>query len=381
MLVPSKTQGKVSMVVPCYNKERDIPTMFDTILAQDWDNIELILVNDGSTDNTREIIAIYEPQFVARGYEAVIIDQENAGVCSAAKTGLARACGDYICMVDADDELDPAYVSTMAGWLDAHTSCDIAICSGINFRETDGGREFWHLPSKRLPTDDNEIAPEHFLMGEIIRQTVWVYLVRADYLRKCRIAETYHTSIRGSHEPGYVIPLLAYGGTIKYFPLPLYRFNGSGDGFSESNDMTHAQNYYDRYTELCDIAIDALPQNVADAPEKRFLKRVARLSAALRLYRLAAKMGAAANAEVGAGGAAAGAGTDGDAASAMGESYAVALLDEVNEDFAITPPLTREQIAGKEYQLTKAIGDSIFNHMTEADTQAFPGLDARKLWR
>jgi glycosyltransferase involved in cell wall biosynthesis len=353
-------QGKVSMVIPCYNKENYIAAMFDTILAQIWDTIELILVNDGSTDGTKAIIAAYEPQFRKRGYDVVVINQENAGVCAAAKTGLARATGDYICMVDSDDELDPTYVSTLAGWLDEHDDCDIAICSGINFRETAEGREFWHYPSKRLPADDNEIAPEHFLTGEIIRQTVWVYLVRASYLKKCQILETYHTAIRGSHEPGYVIPLLAHGGAIKYFPLPLYHFNGSGDGFSESNSMAHAQNYYDRYTELCDIAIDALPEDIANTLRKCFLKRVARLSASLRLYRLATNM---------------------KAAETVIESYVIALLNDVNTAFVINPPLSREQIKGKESRLTQAIGDCIFNHMNTKDAEDFPGLDATKLYR
>jgi glycosyltransferase involved in cell wall biosynthesis len=352
-------QGKVSMVMPCYNKVKYISTMFDTVLAQTWDTVELILVNDGSTDGTREVIAEYVAQFEARGYEVIVIDQKNAGVCTAAKTGLAHVTGNYVCMVDADDELDPEYVSTLAGWLDEHTDCDIAICSGINFRETENGRVFWHYPSKRMPADDNEIGPEHFLMGEIIRQTVWVYMARTEYLRKYRIIETYHTDIRGSHEPGYVIPLLAYGGIIKYFPLPLYRFNGSGDGFSESSDMTHAQNYYDRYTELCDIAIDTLPESIANSQRKRFLKRAALLSASLRLYRLAVNM---------------------KAENTVIESYAKNLLNDVNTAFALDPPLTREQIADKEYRLTKAIGDCMFNHMDAADAQAFPGLDATKLY-
>ena len=63
-----KTQGKVSMVMPCYNKVDYIAEMFDSIISQEWDNIELILVNDGSTDGTREVIAEYEQRFSARGF-------------------------------------------------------------------------------------------------------------------------------------------------------------------------------------------------------------------------------------------------------------------------------------------------------------------------
>ena len=67
------------MVVPCYNKVEYIGEMLDSVIAQKWDNIEVILVNDGSTDGTREAIAEYEPKLKTRGYETVIIDQENAG--------------------------------------------------------------------------------------------------------------------------------------------------------------------------------------------------------------------------------------------------------------------------------------------------------------
>jgi glycosyltransferase involved in cell wall biosynthesis len=355
--MPSQ-QGKVSIVIPCYNKVKYISTMLDTVLAQTWDTVELILVNDGSTDGTREVIAAYEAQFEARGYEAIIIDQENAGVCAAAKTGLTHATGDYICMVDSDDELDPEYVSTLAGWLDSHADCDIAICSGINFRETENGREFWHYPSKRLPVDDNEIGPEHFLMGEIIRQTVWVYMVRAEYLRKCQVVESYFIDTRGSHEPGFVIPLLAYKGEKKYLPLALYNFNGSGDGHSQFGDMDHAQQFYDTYVELCDIAIDTLPEDIASPQRKCFLKKAALLSASLRLYRLAVNM---------------------KAEDAVIKSYAVSLLNNVNAAFALDPPWTREQIAGKEYRLTTAIGDCMFNHMSATDAEDFPGLDTSRL--
>jgi len=59
-------QGKVSMVMPCYNKVNDISEMFDSIIAQEWNNIELILVNDGSTDGTRDIIAAFVRQKVER---------------------------------------------------------------------------------------------------------------------------------------------------------------------------------------------------------------------------------------------------------------------------------------------------------------------------
>lgn len=122
-------QPKVSMVVPCYNKVNWIRGMFDSVLAQNWDNIELILVNDGSTDGTCEIISEYEPRFRVRGYEVIIVDQDNQGVAAAVKHGLMRASGKYVCMPDCDDVLDPEYVSAMAGLLMVNAEIDCIICA------------------------------------------------------------------------------------------------------------------------------------------------------------------------------------------------------------------------------------------------------------
>ena len=124
-------QSKVSMIVTCYNKVKYIGEMFDSIISQEWNNIELILVNDGSTDGTRDVITEYESKFYKRGYDVVIIDQENEGVCAATKAGLSCITGKYVCIVDADDELDPKYISTMAGWLEEHNDTDYCICDAI----------------------------------------------------------------------------------------------------------------------------------------------------------------------------------------------------------------------------------------------------------
>jgi glycosyltransferase involved in cell wall biosynthesis len=354
----TRKQGKVSMVMPCYNKETYISTMFDTILNQTWDTIELVLVNDGSTDGTRDIISIYEPTFKTRGYEIVIIDQPNAGVCAAAKTGLTHATGDYVCLVDSDDELDSEYVATMATWLDEHADCDIAICSGINFRETNEGREFWHHPSKRLPADDNEIGPEHFLMGEIIRQTVWVYMARAEYLSKCQAGETYNSNTRGSHEPGYVIPLLACNGQKKYFPVPLYRFNGSGDGHSQFQTMDHAQRFYDEYDRLCVIAIEALPLEIADMDRKCFLKKVSLLSKVIHLFRVARIL---------------------EVEDLVLRSYSAQLLETINNVFRVNPPLNPKEVRGKEMGLINAVTACIFHRDEISDAETYPWLNHARL--
>ena len=212
-------QPKVSMVIPCYNKEKYIAGMFDSVLAQEWDNIELILVNDGSTDRTREIITEYEAKFLARGYEVVIVDQENRGLPGAVYSGLLRITGEFVCQVDADDELDPRYVSIMAGWLWENPDYEWAACDIYQVRHgvahyvgvfPEGGQEVYQL--------------EKWLMAKF-RTGIWKYMVRATYMIRCNVTELFYTGRDGNQEAQFQFPLSLGKGKLKYFYEPLYKYN------------------------------------------------------------------------------------------------------------------------------------------------------------
>jgi len=252
-------QGKVSMVMPCYNKVEYIADMFDSILAQDWDNMELILVNDGSTDGTRDVIVAYEPKFRQRGYDVLLIDQANAGVCAAAKTGLERITGDYVCMIDADDELASNYVSTMADWLDSHREDDFTACGYQTYTIRDGNKNINPYHSQPLSERRNDrMNLRYFLLANIC-MSVWVYMVRVSYLRKCRLVENFYTETRGSHEPGYIIPILSGGGKAKFIDLPLYQFNILEESHSKTKQYSKFVGHWNEYERLVNIALEPLP--------------------------------------------------------------------------------------------------------------------------
>jgi len=283
------TQAKVSMVMPCYNKVKYIGNMFDSIIAQNWDNIEIILVNNGSTDGTLEVILEYESRFNKRGFEIVIINQENIGVCAAAKAGLECITGDYICMVDSDDELSPVYVSTMVGWLKYDEDCDYVVCGATGFTEYRNKKTFntdQHMGSH----DGDTYLVERYILGTL-RTTPWIYMLRKEYFNKCNIVNTYYTSTFGSHEPAFIIPILAFGGKYKYLPIPLYHFNISDDeSHSRSKKLEVIKQYNDEYARLCRIAIEYLPDCVADIKKKKQLTNISLISASIRNYRFALLM-------------------------------------------------------------------------------------------
>ena len=89
----------ISIIVPIYNAEQFLRECIDSILSQNYSNIEIILVNDGSRDGSLNICQSYDDSRI------VLIDKENAGVSSARNAGLKVAKGEYIAFIDADDTL------------------------------------------------------------------------------------------------------------------------------------------------------------------------------------------------------------------------------------------------------------------------------------
>lgn len=99
----------ISIIIPVYNSERYIHRCIDSILRQTYQDYELILVDDGSTDRSGEICKAYANE----DNRIIVIYQKNAGVSSARNAGLAIAKGKYITFCDSDDELLPDYLAVM----------------------------------------------------------------------------------------------------------------------------------------------------------------------------------------------------------------------------------------------------------------------------
>ena len=116
-----QNQPLVSIITPGYNCGAVVHRLLDSILAQTWQNIEFIFVNDGSTDNTAEVLDSYREKFAARGIEYTIITQDNHGVGCAVQTGLKAFHGDYLCWPDADDYLEPDSIAVRAEYLEQHS--------------------------------------------------------------------------------------------------------------------------------------------------------------------------------------------------------------------------------------------------------------------
>lgn len=109
---------KVSIITPCYNGEKFVGRYLESVLNQTYKNIEMILVNDGSTDRTEEVVLEYKTLFEEKGMDFIYIYQENAGQATALNKGLAIFTGDYLTWPDSDDILTSDSIEKKVNFLD-----------------------------------------------------------------------------------------------------------------------------------------------------------------------------------------------------------------------------------------------------------------------
>ncbi len=120
-----------SVVIPCFNSSQYIERCVNSVLAQDYDDFELIVVNDGSTDNTLEILKAYDEVNSIK-----VITQENQGVSIARNLGISLAQGDYIIFIDSDDWVKPGYFEFCKNQL-LNSDVDILLMNHILMSESD----------------------------------------------------------------------------------------------------------------------------------------------------------------------------------------------------------------------------------------------------
>lgn len=146
----SKQDPLVSVIVPCYNYAAYVGDTLQSILSQDYPNFELIVVDDGSTDNSAEVIdaALLDWQQRSRVCRVEFIRQANMGVSAALNAGLSHSRGEFIATFDADDLMPPGRLAVQVAYL--HEQAQVGCLGGIAVRIDEHGRQLPKKAKKRL---------------------------------------------------------------------------------------------------------------------------------------------------------------------------------------------------------------------------------------
>lgn len=166
----------VSVIVPVYNVEKYLNKCLDSLLVQSYADIEILLIDDGSTDNSGEICDIY----ANRNDNIKVIHKENGGLSDARNKGLDMATGQWITFVDSDDYVTPDYVETLLS-LVLKNNADISIATYTYVSEKSRSRA-----TGEVDVMNSKIAIKRMLMDDGFDMGAWSKMYRAEYFKKIR---------------------------------------------------------------------------------------------------------------------------------------------------------------------------------------------------
>lgn len=221
---PSMRNPTVSVLIPAYNVERYLPDCLDSVLTQTYRNLEIIIVNDGSTDGTLAICRQYEK----RDSRILIVDQNNRGLAETRNVLVNHATGMYVTFVDSDDRVSPEYVEELIKLVETY-DVDIAVC-GRDVIDEEGHKHSDSRPgfqNQRLNPEDAVRALNSWRSFEM---SAWGKL----YLRSLFEGIEYPSGYLS--EDGFTTFKLLYEArAVAYRDMPLYHYLQRDGSISKSS--------------------------------------------------------------------------------------------------------------------------------------------------
>ena len=208
----------ISVIMPTYNRSKTIKRAIDSVLNQTYSDIELIIVDDCSSDNTDEIVSLIKDNRI-KYYKL----ESNRGACFARNYGISKACGNYIAFQDADDEWISNKLEVQISNIDSNKS-DMDFCDFIRFDDSN----FELLPSKKTKKVINKLGVERALRyGNFI--STQLLLIRKECLDEIK----FDVSLPRLQDYDLVLQLSSKY-KFSYSAIPLAIIYVQGDSISKS---------------------------------------------------------------------------------------------------------------------------------------------------
>ncbi|WP_224688558.1 glycosyltransferase [Escherichia fergusonii] len=250
--------NKLSVIIPLYNAGNNFNACMESLIAQTWTALEIIIVNDGSTDNSVEIA-----QYYAQNYSHVrLLHQANAGASVARNRGIEAATGKYVAFVDADDEVYPTMYETL---MTMALEDDLDVAQGNAdwcVRET--GRTWQSIPGDRIRSTGVLNGPEWLRLALASRRwthVVWMGVYRREILIKNNIK-----FIPGLHHQDIIwsTEVMFNALRVRYTEQSLYKYFLHNNSISrlkrQGNKNLNYQRHYIKITRL----LEKLNRDYAD---------------------------------------------------------------------------------------------------------------------
>lgn len=211
----------ISAIVPVYNTERLVGRCIDSVIAQTYPEWELILVDDGSTDESFEVLKKYESDDA----RIKVIHQDNAGPGPARNKGIENASGDYIVFIDSDDVIKPNYFEKLS-----HETSDVVF---IDINQVD---EDFNVLNEEHMSDYHKLSKDDFLRGQMTGKILWGGVrkaVKSELLLKNKIRFTEH---KVGEEAIYSFLIMYYAKSFSFISGSVYEYVNRAGSQSDTKD-------------------------------------------------------------------------------------------------------------------------------------------------
>lgn len=218
-----KIMAELSIIVPVYNVEKYLCKCVDSILNQTFQDFELILVDDGSPDNSGRIC----DEYAKKDSRIIVIHQKNGGLCSARNSGIKCASGNFIAFVDSDDYVAPNMYETLIN-VSKETGADMVKCGYCEFVNDEITAKKAFSKIKVIDNNDGQsLLP--FYLKSILCTVVWNGIYSKDLAKRVVYPEGY------INEDNYASPMyLHLAKKLAIIPGTLYFYRQNYTGLSKS---------------------------------------------------------------------------------------------------------------------------------------------------
>lgn len=230
---------KISVIVPIYNMEKYLSRALDSIYSQTYHDLEILMVNDGSTDASEKICQ----EYCQKDSCFVYLKKENGGVSSARNLGLEKATGDYITFVDPDDYIAENMYEKMMTECEKHHA-DIVMCA---YQITNGEQNNDQKHNCHVECFDGQRAQERYFEGmyEATEMTVmWNKIFKAQNIKNVRFPVG-----RIQEDESVTYKLLYQADKIVYLDVPFYFYYVRQDGYMNQKFNRQRFNLFQAYIE------------------------------------------------------------------------------------------------------------------------------------
>jgi glycosyltransferase EpsJ len=214
---------KISVIIPVYNAEKTVGNILEKLVSQNYRNIEIITVNDGSKDDSWKVLQ----KFAKKDNRIIAIDQKNAGVSAARNAGIRKATGEFITFIDSDDDISDQLIWELASHI--KNNSDFIMCGmSINGKE---------VIAQDVFMEDKKTITQYVLKSLLTKNLLYgpcCKLFRHSIIYNNKVL--FPDGVEYGEDTIFVLNYLRYVNNITNIRQALYDYNFQPSGLASTNN-------------------------------------------------------------------------------------------------------------------------------------------------